>query len=369
MLLKNGYIFYDGDFKIGNIKIDYDKISIIDFDNKLSVDDGIDCSGKYIFPTLVDIHTHGCVGSDFSFANTEEICSMREYYLKNGIGVILPATVSLSDNDIVNAVNNIEYASKCNCNGADIAGVNLEGPYLSPKKCGAHDSTLLKAPDINFINSLGDIIKIVNVAPEYPDAFDFIKEFKGKVSIAHTDCDYDTAVKAINCGADHITHIFNAMNGLNHRNPGVIGAFFDTDAYAEIICDSIHIHDAVLRMMFNSVGDRLVIISDSMAATGLENGQYKLGNLDVTVNNGKATLSDGTLAGSVMNLYDMMKNLIKIGVDKRIAVAAATENPAKSIGIDNIYGKIEAGRHADIVIADENFNIESVIFKGKCLTN
>ena len=368
MILKNGYIFYNGDFKIGNIQIETDRISRIDFENKLSPVDGVDCSGKYIFPTLVDIHTHGCIGSDFSFANTDEICSMREYYLKNGIGVILPATVSLSDDDIVNAVNNIRCASKCNCTGADIAGVNLEGPYLSPKKCGAHDSSLLKAPDIDFVNSLGDIIKIVNVAPEYHNAFDFIKQFNGKTSIAHTDCDYDIAVKAIECGADHITHIFNAMNGLNHRSPGVIGAFFDTDAYAEIICDSIHIHDEILRMMFCSKGEKLVIISDSMSATGLENGQYKLGNLDVTVNNGKAMLADGTLAGSVMNLYNMMRNLIRIGVDKRIAIAAATENPAKSIGMDNIYGKIEAGRYADIVVADENFNIESVIFKGKCLT-
>lgn len=369
MLFKNGQIFIDGKFKNGNIVTEKNRVTQIDFDGKYDSYDGFDCSGKYIFPLLVDIHTHGCVGYDFSFAGVDEICKMREYYLKNGIGTILPATVSLTDEDIVRAVTNIECASEKECTGADIAGINIEGPYLSPKKCGAHDISLLKAPDFDFINTLGDIVKIVNVAPEYENAFDFIKRYKGKTSIAHTDCDYDTAVNAIKMGANHITHIFNAMNGLNHRNPGVIGAFFDTDAYAEIICDCIHIHEAVLRMMFNAKSERLVIISDSMAATGLDNGQYKLGKLDVTVNNGKATLADGTLAGSVLNAYDMMRKLIEHGVDKEKAVACATEIPAKSIGIDDKYGKIEINRIADFVIADCNFNIVSVVHRGEVLTN
>lgn len=369
MLLKNGQIFFNGKFNKGNLLIDNGKISDIDFNGKYNADNGLDCTDKYIFPALVDIHTHGCVGYDFSYATKEEIGIMREYYLKNGIGVILPTTVSLSDDDIINAVNNIKASAQADCIGADIAGINLEGPYLSPKKCGAHDISLLKAPVIDFINSLGDTIKIVNVAPEYSNAFDFIKTFKGKTSIAHTDCDYDTAIKAINLGADHITHIFNAMNGLNHRNPGVIGAFFDTDAYAEIICDGIHIHEAVLRMMFSAKNKNLVVISDSMAATGLNNGQYKLGMLDVTVNDGKAVLYDGTLAGSVMNVYSMMKNLISIGVDAEKAVASVTEIPAKSIDIDDKYGKIEIGRNADLVIADSKFNIELIFSKGEALTN
>ncbi|MBQ8209755.1 MAG: N-acetylglucosamine-6-phosphate deacetylase [Clostridia bacterium] len=369
MLLKNGQIFYNGKFQSGNLLITDGKITDVDFEGKYNSTDGVDCTDKYIFPTLVDIHTHGCIGCDFSYADVDKICKMREYYLKNGIGAILPTTVSLSDDDVTNAVSAIKTSAQYDCAGADIAGINLEGPYLSPKKCGAHDISLLKGPDINFINSLGDIVKIVNVAPEYPDAFDFIKKFKGKTSIAHTDCDYNTAIDAINLGADHITHVFNAMNGLNHRNPGVIGAFFDTDAYAEIICDGIHIHESVLRMMFSAKGENLVIISDSMSATGLDNGNYKLGMLDVTVKDGKAFLSDGTLAGSVMNVYSMMKNLISIGVKKETAVASATEIPAKSIGIDDKYGKIEAGRCADIVIADNNFNIDTVIHKGEVLTN
>lgn len=368
MLLKNGQIFYNGKFITGNLMITDSKISELDFDDKFKNSDGIDCASKYIFPTLVDIHTHGCVGCDFSSPNVEQIYKMREYYLRNGIGVILPTTVSLNNDDIKSTVECIASAADFYETGSDIAGINLEGPYLSPKKCGAHDISILKEPEIDFINSLGDMIKIVNVAPEYKNATEFIKQFNGKVSIAHTDCDYETAVSAINLGANHITHIFNAMNGLNHRNPGVIGAFFDTDAFAEIICDGIHIHNAVLKMMFNAKSDNLIIISDCMSATGLDNGQYKLGNLDVTVSDGRATLKDGTLAGSVMNVYDMMKYLIDIGVSKEKAVMSATEIPAKSIGIDNKYGKIENGRDADIVISDMNFNIDSIIFKGKNLT-
>ncbi len=364
MLLKNGQIFYNNIFRKGNVKINDGLITSIDFEGIYATKEGIDCSDKFILPGLIDIHTHGCIGFDFSYASPDEICKMRNYYLENGITAFFPTTVALPDEDIKKAVNTIYEAKNMCCEGAEIVGINLEGPYLSPNKCGAHDITLLKEPDIDFINSLGDIIKIVNVAPEYEKAFNFIKNFKGKTSIAHTDCDYNTASDAINLGANHITHIFNAMNGLNHRNPGVIGAFFDSDAYAEIICDTIHIHQAVLRMIFNSKYDRLVVISDSMSATGLSNGDYKLGKLDVTVSDGKATLPDGTLAGSVMNIYDMMKKLIEIGIPKEQAVASVTQIPAESIGINNEYGQISEGRTANIVIADADFSLKSVIYHG-----
>lgn len=345
MKLINGKVFENGIF------IEKEKL----------IDDGsseiIDCKGKYIIPALTDIHTHGCAGYDFSSATPEEINIMREYYLKNGISTILATTVSLSDDDIKKAVNNIKDAMNTSNIGARIAGINLEGPYLSPKKCGAHDSSLLKEPDIDFINSLGDIIKIVNVAPEYKNADDFIKSFRGKTSIAHTDCDYNTAINAINNGADHITHIFNAMNGLHHRNPGVIGAFFDTDATAEMICDGIHINKSILRMMFKSYADRIAVISDSMGATGLCDGNYKLGNLDVTVKNSIATLSDGTLAGSAMNIFDMMRKLISFGIEPEKAISSVTSIPADSVNIE--------ANDSDVLILNQDFSLDSVIFENK----
>ncbi len=362
MILKNGNIFYNEEFRKGSLIIEDGFISDIRYDE--ITEPGIDCTDKYIIPGLVDIHTHGCVGFDFSTATSDEIHKMRKYYFQNGITSVLAATVTLSDNDIKKAVNNIAAASDNAYGETDILGINIEGPYLSEKKCGAHDISLLKEPDLNFINSLGDIIKIVNIAPEYSMAFDFIKNFNGKVSVAHTDCDYDTAMEAIKLGADHITHIFNAMNGLHHRKPGVIGAFFDTDAYAEMICDSIHIHDSILRMMFTAKPKNIAIISDSMAATGLKDGKYKLGNLDVTVRNSTATLEDGTLAGSVMNVYKMMQNLIKIGIKPEKAVASATMIPADSINMGDKIGHIEIGRNADLVIANKDFSLNKVIQKG-----
>lgn len=365
MILKNINTFINGEFVKTDITIENDIITSLseNSNNGLS-----EFENYYAIPGLVDIHTHGCSGYDFSSASPDEINIMRNYYLKNGITSIMPTTVALSDENIIKAVNNIKTASAKNT-GASIKGINLEGPYLSPSKCGAHDSSLLKEPDIDFISSLGDDIKVVHVAPEYQKAFDFIEKFKGKVSIAHTSCNYETAKKAIELGADHITHIFNAMNGLHHREPGVIGAFFDTKAVAELICDSIHIADPLLRMMFSSYGDRIAIISDSMAATGLSDGVYKLGNLDVYVKNCVASLENGTLAGSAMNIYQMLRNLVKIGVKKEKAILSATQIPADSVGIGNICGKIEEGRKADIVLTDSELNIVKIIHNGIVLDN
>lgn len=363
MILKNINTFINGEFRKTDITIENDIIASL---SETENNGNYDYENLYAIPGLVDIHTHGCAGYDFSSANPDEINIMRKYYLKNGITSIMPTTVALSDENIVKAVNNIKSAKDTD-EGAEIRGINLEGPYLSPSKCGAHDSSLLKEPDIDFIETLGDDITVVHVAPEYTKAFDFIRKFKGKVSIAHTSCDYATAKKAIELGADHITHIFNAMNGLHHREPGVIGAFFDTDAVAELICDSIHIADPLLRMMFNSYGDRIAIISDSMAATGLSDGVYKLGNLDVYVKDCVATLENGTLAGSAMNIYQMMKNLISVGIEKEKAILSATQIPAESVGIDDVCGKIGCGRKADILITDPQLNIVKIIHNGVIL--
>lgn len=366
MNLINGNVFLDGKFVKTNISIKDSTVYEIGktADNEISVD----CTGKYIIPGLVDIHTHGCSGYDFSSASSEEISVMQKYYLKNGITSILATTVALSDADISTAVNNIKEAVSNNTTGATIEGINLEGPYLSPEKCGAHDKSLLKEPDIDFIKSLGNFIKVVNVAPEYSKSDDFIKNFPGKTSIAHTACDYKSAIKAINLGADHITHIFNAMNGLHHRNPGVIGAFFDSDAVAEMICDGIHIASPIIKMMFKAYSERISIISDSMAATGLCDGTYKLGDLDVNVKNSVATLSDGTLAGSAMNIFDMMKYVISIGVEPEKAIRSVTEIPAKSVGINDKCGAISVGRNADLIILNNDFSIEKVIFHGKIVS-
>ena len=366
MNLIGGKAFIDGKFIQSDISITNDIISEIG--NQKEDINSVDCSEKYIIPGLVDIHTHGCAGFDFSSASVAEIEEMQKCYLKNGITSILATTVSLSNENIISAVKNITEASEKQTNGSKIKGINLEGPYLSAKKCGAHDSSLLKEPDIDFIASLGDFIKVVNVAPEYKNASEFITKFKGKTSIAHTDCDYASAKNAIELGADHITHIFNAMNPLHHRKPGVIGAFFDSDAIAEMICDGIHIALPILKMMFTAYADRIAIISDSMAATGLSDGSYKLGALDVTVKDCVATLNDGTLAGSAKNLYNMMQYLINNEIDIESVIKSVTEIPAKSVGIDDTCGLIKTGRVADLVILNSDFTIDKIIFNGNIIS-
>ena len=366
MNLIGGKAFIDGKFIETDISITNNLINKIG--NLQADDNSIDCNGKYIIPGLVDIHTHGCAGFDFSSASVTEIEEMQKCYLKNGITSILATTVSLSDENIINAVKNITEASEKQTNGAKIKGINLEGPYLSAKKCGAHDNSLLKEPDIDFIESLGDFIKVVNVAPEYNKSSEFITKFKGKTSVAHTDCDYATAKNAIELGADHITHIFNAMNALHHRNPGVIGAFFDSDAIAEMICDGIHISLPILKMMFTAYPDRIAIISDSMAATGLSDGCYKLGALDVTVKDCVATLNDGTLAGSAKNIYNMMQYLISNGINAESVIKSVTEIPAKSVGIDDTCGIIKTGRFADLVILNSDLTIDKIIFSGNIIS-
>lgn len=364
MILKNGQVFLDGQFVRTDVEV---KNGIIAKLGTLDGSDEIDCADRFLIPGLVDIHTHGCVGYDFSTASTFEMNSMLRYYGENGITSILATTVTLSDNDIQKAVDRITEASENDHDGAVIRGINLEGPYLSPKKCGAHDISLLKEPDLPFIQSLGNFIKVVNVAPEYQNAASFIDGFCGKVSIAHTDCDYDTAIEAIRNGADHITHIFNAMNGLHHRKPGVIGAFFDSDAIAEIICDGIHIAPPVLRMMFGAKAERLAVISDSMAATGLGDGEYTLGNLKVFVKDSVATLKDGTIAGSTMNVFRMMQNLIQCGIPPEKAIASATHIPADSVGLGDACGHIAEGRDADLVLLSRDFSLERVLIRGRFL--
>ena len=252
---------------------------------------------------------------------------------------------------------------------ARIVGLNMEGPFLDPAKKGAHVEEYIRKPDIEFFqecqNASGGRIKVVTVAPNMEDAEEFIETFKDDVviSIGHTGADYDCAAKAMEKGAHHVTHLYNAMNPLGHRAPGVIAAAADDPlCMVEMIGDGIHIHPAVVRNTFRMFGEeRIVLISDSMMAAGMENGVYELGGQKVIMNNRKAVLEDGTIAGSATNLYECMQCVIAMGVPERTAIFAATRNPAKSIGIYGEVGSLVPGKRADMVLADEKLNIVRVI--------
>lgn len=335
-------------------------------------DEIMDGEGLYAIPGLVDIHFHGAVGHDFCDADEEELQKIAEYEADNGVLAICPATMSYHE-EILSKIMDRSRDYKGG-RGADLVGINMEGPFISPKKAGAQNPEYIMPPKIEMYRRLQErakgLIKLVDLAPEEPGAMEFIEKCheEVKISIAHTCCDYKTAKKALAKGVSHMTHLYNAMPGISHREPGPIPAAWEAGAEVELIADGIHIHPAVVRMTFQLFGaDRVILISDSMEATGLEDGVYQLGGQSVTVQGRRAVLTDApdTIAGSVTNLYDCMTNSVKnMGVPLEQAVLAATENPARSIGIEQDYGRIAPGNYANIVLLDQNLQIRKIIQKG-----
>ena len=252
---------------------------------------------------------------------------------------------------------------------ARIVGINMEGPFIDPDKKGAHVERHIRKPDIGFFRECneksGRLIKLVTLAPNMEGADEFIEELKDevKISIGHTMAGYDTALAAMKKGANHVTHLFNAMPPFAHRDPGVVGAAADAEnCMVELICDGIHIHPSVVRNTFRMFGsERVILISDSMMASGMDNGTYELGGQEVTMNNRKATLANGTIAGSATNLFDCMKIAMEFGIPEADAIFAATRNPAKSIGVYDRVGSLTPGKEADILLVDDDYNLRKVL--------
>lgn len=374
----------DHTFKNETIYIDNDRIA-----ETASDDENFDASGLTAIPGLVDIHFHGAMGHDFCNTDSEGLRKIAEYEAQNGILAICPATMTYSEEIledickkaqaysaeskllISKSINNIRNSSMI----ADFIGINMEGPFVSKDKLGAQNPKYLAAPDVNMFRRLqkasGNLIKLIDIAPELDKSIEFIRELSEEVtvSLAHTSCDYDTATTAFCSGARHMTHLFNAMPGINHRNPGPIIAALENNAEVELIADGIHIHPAMVRFVFNTFGeDKVILISDSMEATGLPDGEYQLGGQKVNVMGNLAVLADNpeTIAGSVTNLFECMKKAVKeMGVPLEKAIRAASENPAKSIGIFKDYGSISAGKYANIILVDDELNINHMIWHGR----
>ena len=332
----------------------------------------IDAGGLYALPGLLDLHFHGAVGHDFCDGSEESIQALADFEASKGVLAICPATMTYSE-EILNGVMDAAAAHK-NGRGADLVGINMEGPFISPKKLGAQNPAYLHGPDVGMFRRLqarsGGLIKLVDVAPEVEGALDFIAQCKDEVriSIAHTCTDYDTAIAAFEAGASHMTHLYNAMPGINHRDPGPIIAALECRAEVELITDGVHIHPAMVRFTFSTFGDdRVILIADSMMACGLPDGQYSLGGQAVTVTGPRATLTEqpGVIAGSATCLYDCMKRaVLDMGVPLESAVRAASENPARSIGVDADYGSLAPGRYGNVILADKDLAIQAVIQKG-----
>ena len=332
----------------------------------------IDAKGGFVAPGLVDIHIHGYLGEDTSDGKAQGIKKMANGIMKNGVTSWCPTTMTVSMDEIntaLDVVRSLKEESK-DWDGAEILGVNLEGPFINPKKKGAQAESHIKAPDAKFVIDNADIISVATMAPEMEGGVDAIKEIcencDVKVSIGHTDASFEDAMAGIDAGASHITHLFNAQTGLMHRNPGVVGAALLRDVSAELICDTFHIHKGLFELIAKVKGDNFVLITDCTRAGGMPDGEYTLGGQKIIVNGIQCLLEDGTIAGSVLKLNNAVKN-VRDNTDMPFwkVVAAASLNPAKAIGVDDRKGSLDIGKDADIVITDENFEVKKTIIRGE----
>ena len=332
--------------------------------------DLVDAGGNYVLPGLVDIHSHGAVGHDFCDEDVKGLKEILAYEKSVGVTSYCPTSMTFPEEKLSRVFAQIpEVMEEEDSRYARVLGINMEGPFISPAKVGAQNPDYVMKADVDMFRRLdhncGNAIRLVTLAPEVEGNMDFIRELKDEVhiSIGHTAAGYDTASEAFALGADHVTHLFNAMPAFAHRDPGVVGAAADHQrVYAEVICDLIHIHPSMIRAIFSFLGEeRMVLISDSMEATGMEDGVYQLGGQKVKKEGAYARLLDGTIAGSVTCLFDGFRNAVKAGIPLESAIRLVTMNPAKSIGMEDQVGVIAEGNYADLILVDQDLNLIQVL--------
>ena len=373
MFYKNARIFTDDfQFHTGAFEVVDGKFGAILPDTV--PEDAVDLGGATVIPGLIEVHSHGNTNHDFSDGDYEGLVAMARYYLSCGITSFAPASMTLDYGTLGKAFATARRLADEKPEGCSVLrGIQMEGPYFSYKKKGAQNADYLKDPDFEgfqkLYNDCDGLVRIVDVAPELPGAAEFIAKASKlcTVSIAHTDSDYDHAKTAVDAGVTHLTHLYNAMPGIHHRNPGVIPAAVESShVQAEIICDGQHIHPASVRLAFTMFKDRMILVSDSGRCAGLPDGsQFELGGQDAWLRDGVARLADGTIACSAANLWQCLTNVLAWGVPEAEAVRAATYNPAKALGAQDRIGTIAPGMLADFLICTDGYTSKRVFLGGE----
>ncbi|MBP3390989.1 MAG: N-acetylglucosamine-6-phosphate deacetylase [Clostridia bacterium] len=346
---------------------------IVPQDNVPSDAEIIDAKGGYVSPGLIDLHIHGYLGKDVCDGEEESIRTISAGIVKNGVTGYLPTTMTVDMKVIKKALEvcrSLKEESK-NWQGSEILGCHAEGPFISESKKGAQDAKYILKPDAAFVKEYSDIIKTITLAPE-TDENDFAaireicRDTDVVVSMGHTSADYDTAMKSVNAGVKHVTHLFNAMTPLAHRAPGVVTAALNSDVSVELIVDTFHVDKCFYDLLWKVKQRKLCFITDCLPAGGLPYGEYTLGGAKIIYRDIVCRLEDGTVAGSVLHLNHGVWNVYKnSNIPLYECVNCASLNPATAIGIADRKGSLDIGKDADIVITDENFEVKKTIIRGE----
>jgi len=368
----NGKLIINNQIVEEKILLFNDKIIDIVDDMIMSDSDNIeiiDAKGAYVSAGFIDLHIHGSGGADVMDATPDALEIVSTVLPQTGTTSFLATTMTMSIQEIDKALQNIQNNAK-NLTGAEILGVHLEGPFINASKHGAQDENYVQSPNFELIEKYINEVKMITLAPEVEGGENFVKQMKKAyphiiLSIGHSNASYEEAKQSFTWGISHATHLFNAMPGYHHREPGIIGAVFESNVTCDIIADLIHTHPTTLALTHKQKGDKLILITDAMRAGCMQYGTYDLGGKHVDVKDGRAVLEDGTLAGSVLKMNEAMANMMQ-HTEMRCeeVVNAVTKVPAQILGIKK--GMLKKGYDADIVIFDENFSIITTFIDGKC---
>ena len=373
MFYTNARIFVDNEFRTGAFEVVDGKFGAILPENVPA--DAIDLGGATVIPGLIEVHSHGAVGYDFSDGSYEGLVEIAKFFLSCGVTSFAPASMTLPydvlDKAFATAKRIVEEQPE-NC--AKLRGIQMEGPFFSYAKRGAQNADYLKTPDFEGFKKLyedcGGLVRIVDIAPELPGAAEFVAKAKDlcTVSIAHTDSDYDHAKAAVDAGVTHLTHLYNAMPGIPHRTPGVIPAAVENpNVRAEIIADGFHIHPASVRLAFTMFKNRMILVSDSGRCAGKDEGyQFDLGGQMAELRGGVAKLvGTNTIACSASNMWTCLRNALSWGIPEEEVIRACTYNPACALGGQAEVGSIATGKVADFLVCTDGYESKSVFLAGK----